>query len=328
MTVPTLAFFNNKGGVGKTSLVYHMAWMYADLGYTVVAVDLDPQANLTAAFLGEDHVEALSEVGPAPRTIYDAISPLMRGGGEIQPLVTHQLTPNLHVIAGNLALSSYEGDLSRDWLLCLEGNEQALRATTAPWRAVSQTSEETAADVVLIDLAPNLGAINRAALLACDHVVIPVGADQVSLHGLANLGAALRSWRAGWKERVDKNPVPTVPLPAGTMTPAGYVILQHVARLDRPSTADARWMAQLPQTYASAILDRTTSAHHPDHDPSCLGIVKRYGSLMPLSQEAHKPIFHLKASDGAIGSHAKAVLDARRDFEALARRIAAASWRP
>ena len=55
-------------------------------------------------------------------------------------------------------------------------------------------------------------------------------------------------------------------------------------------------------------------------------MVKRYGSLMPLSQEARKPIFRLKASDGAVGSHAKAALDARRDFETLAGRIAAASW--
>jgi len=53
----TLAFFNNKGGVGKTSLVYHLAWMFADLGKTVLAVDLDPQANLTAMFLDEDRLE-------------------------------------------------------------------------------------------------------------------------------------------------------------------------------------------------------------------------------------------------------------------------------
>jgi hypothetical protein len=58
-----------------------------------------------------------------------------------------------------------------------------------------------------------------------------------------------------------------------------------------------------------------------------LGTIKRYGSLMPLSQEARKPIFRLKASDGAVGSHAKAALDARRDFETLARKIADASWR-
>jgi len=47
----TLAFFNNKGDVGKTSLVYHLAWMYSGLGLNVIAADLDPQANLTNIFL-------------------------------------------------------------------------------------------------------------------------------------------------------------------------------------------------------------------------------------------------------------------------------------
>ena len=43
----TIAFFNNKGGVGKTTLVYHLAMMFADRGLRVLAADFDPQANLT-----------------------------------------------------------------------------------------------------------------------------------------------------------------------------------------------------------------------------------------------------------------------------------------
>ena len=47
----SITFFNNKGGVGKTSLIYHLAWMFAERGIKVLAVDLDPQANLTSMFL-------------------------------------------------------------------------------------------------------------------------------------------------------------------------------------------------------------------------------------------------------------------------------------
>ncbi len=49
----TIAFFNNKGGVGKTTLVYHIAWMMMELGQKVLAADLDPQANLSSMFLDE-----------------------------------------------------------------------------------------------------------------------------------------------------------------------------------------------------------------------------------------------------------------------------------
>ena len=59
MTVPVIAFFNNKGGVGKTSLVYHVAWMLAEQGYRILTADLDPQGNLSAAFLDESRLEKL-----------------------------------------------------------------------------------------------------------------------------------------------------------------------------------------------------------------------------------------------------------------------------
>ena len=84
MTVPTIAFFNNKAGVGKTSLVYHVAWMLAERGHRVVAADLDPQANLSAAFLDEDCLEELwSDKRDLP-TIYGAVLPIKRGVGDIR----------------------------------------------------------------------------------------------------------------------------------------------------------------------------------------------------------------------------------------------------
>ena len=59
MTTPVLTFFNNKGGVGKTSLSYHLARMLSGIGHNVLVCDLDPQANLTAAFLDEDDLNRI-----------------------------------------------------------------------------------------------------------------------------------------------------------------------------------------------------------------------------------------------------------------------------
>ena len=55
-----VAFFNNRGGVGTTSLVYHLAWMFADQGRRVITADLDPQANLSGMFLTEETMEEMS----------------------------------------------------------------------------------------------------------------------------------------------------------------------------------------------------------------------------------------------------------------------------
>jgi chromosome partitioning protein len=57
-------------------------------------------------------------------------------------------------------------------------------------------------------------------------------------------------------------------------------------------------------------------------DPWCLALLKHYHSLMPMAQEARKPMFHLKVADGAIGSHFQAAQDAGRHFKQLALRIA------
>jgi chromosome partitioning protein len=82
MTTPVVTFFNNKGGVGKTTLVYHLAWMLRELGLSVVAVDLDPQANLTASFLDDDSVEKLWS-RPRRLSAYGALEPLFGGTGAL-----------------------------------------------------------------------------------------------------------------------------------------------------------------------------------------------------------------------------------------------------
>jgi cellulose biosynthesis protein BcsQ len=176
--------------------------------------------------------------------------------------------------------------------------------------------------VILVDLGPNLGAINRAALVAADYVVIPLGPDLFSLQGMQNLGPALHRWRAQWEERLEKNPVGGLDLPSGTIKPIGYVVLRHSVRLDRPVKAFERWMARIPQTYAGTVLRETPNPGATiDTDPNCIARLKDYRSLMPLAQEARKPVFFLKPADGVLGAHTYAVSEAYKDFKKVAVRI-------
>lgn len=63
------------------------------------------------------------------------------------------------------------------------------------------------------------------------------------------------------------------------------------------------------------------SDNPPQPDPECLARLKHYRSLVPMAQEARKPVFKLTAADGAIGNHSQAVAEARGHFQALARKI-------
>ena len=323
MSIPVIAFFNNKGGVGKTSMVYHVSYMLADREYRVIAADLDPQSNLTAAFLDEDRLEQVMPIDGHPMTVFGALEPLKRGVGDIADPHIEVIHENLGLIVGDMELSTFEDQLSEVWPKCLDRDERSFRVISAFWRILQRAAESHEADVILIDLGPNLGAINRAALIASDFVVIPLGPDLFSLQGLRNLGPALRRWREGWQERLAKNPVHDLRLPHGAIQPLGYVVLRHSIRLDRPVKAFERWIARIPSTYLEAVLDKPAETSATiDDDPQCIAKLRDYRSLMPLAQEARKPMFFLKPADGALGAHTYAVSDAYKDFRALSEKIA------
>lgn len=317
----SIAFFNNKGGVGKTSLVYHTAWMFAELGYRVLAVDLDPQSNLSIMALDEERLEALWPDDDHPQTLHGAIAPLFGGTGDIRPGHIEAMAGNLGLLVGDLALSRIEDDLSTEWPRCLEGRERAFRVTTAFWRVIREAAQRHAADLVLIDVGPNLGAINRAALVASSHVVVPVAPDLFSLQGLKNLGPTLRQWRQTWQQALPKASATLGEMPRGQMAPVGYVLMQHAERLGRPTKAYAKWQARLPGAYQEAVLGQAAELFEST-DANQIHRIKHYRSLMPMAMEARKPMFALTSADGAIGAHQTNVQQCRADFEALAQEIA------
>ncbi len=326
MPVPVLTFFNNKGGVGKTSLVYHLAWMLSDLGYRVLACDFDPQANLTSMFINEERLEVLWPDDGPRKTIYSAVQPLLDGTGDIDKPHLERISQTLNLIVGDLTLSATEDELSSQWPACLDRSPRGFRVISALWRILQKAAEDNQTEIVLVDVGPNLGALNRAVLVATDYIIVPLGADLFSLQGLRNLGPTLEVWRTGWKDRHDRNPIPDLPIPSGSIQPIGYVVQQHSVRLGRPVKAYDKWVNRMPSEYARNLLgdNKGPFAETPEKDKAhALAIVKHYRSLVPMAQEARKPIFHLASADGAIGSHAAAANAARQDFKELAEKIMA-----
>ncbi|WP_328899472.1 AAA family ATPase [Streptomyces sp. NBC_00441] len=340
MTRTSIALFNNKGGVGKTTFTYHLAHMFRRMGLTVLAVDLDPQANLTSMCLDETEIEELwdnqSELiaqGAAwsaipgtgrvrsGQTIADAVRPILEGTGDIASIEPAELQPGLWLLAGSLDLSRFEDKLSNEWFKTFAGDIAAIRTTTAFHRVVERAAAGVEADIVLIDVGPNLGAINRSALIAADTVLMPLAADLFSLKGLSNLGPTLRDWRRNWQQLV----LPQVPAgfsaPRADMRPLGYVIMQPEMRLDRPVKAYVRWLQRIPWVYAAAVLDEEDPERGDDRHR--IATLRNYRSLMPLAHDARKPMFDLKAADGALGSTQKYVQTCYREFRGLAEGVLA-----
>jgi chromosome partitioning protein len=271
MSVPVLSFFNNKGGVGKTTLVYHLAWMFAELGKKVVAIDLDPQANLTSGFLNESELEKLwIDSSDDATTVFRAVEPLMEVGDLREP-VLQSFSRNLHLIPGDVGLAGFEETLSEAWPQSMGDKSlyRPYRILSAFWQVGQLAASRVNADLVIADVGPNLGAINRSVLIGTDFIVIPLGADLYSLQGLKNLGPSLRSWRKLWKRRLSNWEEATFELPSGLMKPLGYVVQQHSVRLSRPVKAYDRWVRRMPDVYAEAVLQKPGKSLTTNKDPNC-----------------------------------------------------------
>ena len=331
MNAPVLTFFNNKGGVGKTSLIYHLAWMFSRLNKRTLIADIDPQANLTAAFLDDEIINDLWNNAFGANTIYQCVKPLA-GIGDILKPVLYPVSDNLFLLPGDVALSGFEDQLSNEWPKSMDTRNlyRPLRILSAFWQVLQNAAENMQAEIILVDIGPNLGAINRSVLIATDYVVIPMGADLFSLQGLKNLGPTLQDWKKAWEKRLnnwsdseDKRDPPELKLPEGKMQPIGYLCQQYGVRLSRPVRSYDRWVQKIPAVYRESVLNENAITNiKQEDDPYCLAIIKHYRSLVPIAQEHRKPIFDLTVADGAIGSHANAVENAREDFEKLTITIA------
>jgi chromosome partitioning protein len=320
--VERLVFFNNKGGVGKTTLVYHMAYMYAEMGKRVLVADFDPQANLTAMFLPQSRIEEIFFERSEPITVTHAMQPVIEGEG-FKGVHTEQINENIQLIVGNLALSAYEDNISSAWTKCLDGDVYAFKVTSLFDKILTEATKNCYPNIILIDIGPNLGAINRAVLIASDNIILPVGSDLFSLQGIQNLGETLTKWSKQWKERQHKSNNDTVVLPTRQMKVVGYVVMQHHAKDSRPVKAYLKWSNRIPETYRKYVLKENNPSDQiaVEDDIYCLGMLRHYHSLMPLSMEARKPIFLLKPADGAIGAHYQAVQKIYEEFSIVAKYI-------
>ncbi|TLV02233.1 ParA family protein [Dyadobacter luticola] len=318
----TIAFFNNKGGVGKTTLVYHFTYMLSELGFRCLAVDLDPQTNLTSMFLSDERLQEIYDTESSRPTILESIKPLNRGIGDITPAHIEQIKGNIGLLAGDLELSLFEDKLSSGWGQCLNRDEAAFRVVSSFFRVIKEASERWQADFNIIDIGPNFGAINRATLIAADYVIVPMAADLFSLQGLKNLGNRLGTWQEEWKDRTSRNPEPSLILPSGLISPLGYVVMQHGIKESRPVKSYLNWANRIPNVFREFVLKNTDETNLTVNDDEyCLALLKHYHSLIPMAMEARKPIFLLKPSDGAIGAHLGAVKNSYNDFYTFTQKI-------
>ncbi|MGW4059101.1 ParA family protein [Amycolatopsis sp. NPDC004747] len=303
-----VSFFNHKGGVGKTTLVYNVGLALASHGHRVLFVDLDPQANLTSAALAEAPLEAFISGG---RTVYDCLKPLIDRSGDVNPVDPVQIRKSAWILPGHIALSEFEEIAPTGWIEAVAGNPGGFRTSTAVFRLVTDTARRVNADFIMMDLGPNVGALNRTAILASTGFVIPLAPDLFSLTALSSVGKSAALWVSEWTAALGamqrrELELPFA-LPTGKPSPLGYISQQFSVYREEPAAAYKRWIGQIPEKYQRGVIEPLDKAGVViPEGPASIGEIKNLSSLVPIAQRTNKAIFELSGVEARGAQHTRA----------------------
>lgn len=317
----SVAIFNNKGGVGKTTLLCHLASSLAvHHSRSVLVIDADPQCNATQHMFSDDAIEAI--YGGSAFTVQTIVKPLSEGRGfakQIVPRMSERF--RVHVVPGDPALSLSEDLLANDWIQGIGGDVRGLR-TTLLFKKVLEKCLDF--DFVFFDVGPTLGAINRAVLIGSDYFIVPMSIDIFSLRAIDNISVQLNKWRSRFERAISdltKDEIASLEVgdPNWRLEFLGYLSQQYkmktVRGQRRAVNAYEKIMKQVPERIQERLID--DMGGEGVAEAMELGAIPLLHSLIPMAQSARAPIFDLRAADGVRGAHFARV----KEFDVLIREI-------
>lgn len=323
----SIVFFNNKGGVGKTTLTCNVvSFLSKHMGKRVLLIDADPQCNATQAILSENQCEEMYINGNPlkKKTLFDYLAPIEAGDSRIfetiEPISSSENKYQIDLIPGHPKMSLVEDQLSSAWSELQAGTPSGYRVTNWCSQLFNQVQDKY--DLIVFDVGPSLGALNRTVILSSDNLITPLGCDIFSILGVQNI----TSWISAWKRQYDRaiaqvkedrpEIIQSYPLIHDTSKKfrfAGYSVQQYVTRSfksgKRPVKAYDRIMNQIPIVIEQNLLNlRPTSESKGQVN---LGDIPFLYSLVPLAQAERSPIHELNLNARLVGSQYQQVEDYR-----------------
>ncbi len=208
-----ICIFNNKGGVGKSTICWNLADALGRRGKKVLLIDFDPQCNLSIAMLGEDlFVGTLpTQNVPYGTTVRSFLQRFLQntGGEEIFLHKGPHTSGNVDLVAGDFWLNVYADSLNVGADL-LTGTGLSRYVALQKIVAAAETQKGQPFDFVIIDLPPSFGALVRAAFYSAHYYVVPCTSDNFSVYCVGLIGQMVPSfisdWEIGLKRFKDTNP--------------------------------------------------------------------------------------------------------------------------
>lgn len=212
-----ISVFNNKGGVGKSTLSFHLGKALGLIGKRVLFVDMDPQSNLTISAMREtelekiwqeedryiDNYEEMQKKYPdnfkkiinKTRSIHFLLMPTEDGINDLEYLPpAKEISENVYMIPGRLSIHKFENKISERWSGLYQSDNLSIRTITCIRKICEKYANTLDIDYVLIDTSPSLGILNKTIISTVDGFIIPAQPDMFSLYGIRNIGNSLEMW--------------------------------------------------------------------------------------------------------------------------------------
>jgi len=352
-----MSIFNNKGGVGKSTLTYHLGCALAEKGKKVLLVDLDPQSNLSLYGLTEKELETvwseedefISDYQAAKSSLSDPefrrfhkkshsihylIKPIEDGESDESDISEPvKLLPNLDLIPGRLTLHLFENKLSKNWSEAFLGDPQAIRTVTAIRKKCEEYTEKYNYDVVLIDTSPSLSALNKVIISNSDSFLIPCAPDMFSDYGIRNIGNALRVWKKEFETMYSLlSDSKRKYFPKSFVKLIGYTVYNAKKRSDAQNElnialAHYNYAKKIPSTIQNFIPKDCLLGPSDDYFNNSVGdnaVIHGHGTLPTMAQKYRKPMWlvpdepNLEEEKGTIKGNAVRYYATRDGYHSLA----------
>ena len=297
-----ITFFNHKGGVGKTTLLYHLAWKFTEKGKKVLMVDADSQCNLSNLSLGEE--EFIKHYQKYPN---DNIKAGLAPAFESRPkLIEAVYCPNigqkanLYLLPGSFEVTEYETQLS----VAINFNTTFLTMANLPgsfYKLIYECASKYKVDYVFIDLNPGLSSINQTLLFSSNYFILPCGVDYFSKQAIKSLSNVLPNW-ANWSVKAKSHFKDSVyPLPIYQTKFLGYTVNNFNVKSNKPAKAVQEMIDDLDDEIMNVLLPKLRASNIATdvniEDNYLLANIKSFNTLQQISHRVSKPVFNLTSND-------------------------------
>jgi len=296
MKAKKIAVFNHKGGVSKTTSVFHIGWKLSQLGKKVLLIDADSQCNLTLFALGEEKFQNHYQNKPNDN-IKSALIPAFKSQTSlIKPVECVEIKENLYLMPGHLDLGKYEIDMG----VAIKNVFPMFQNLPGSFSYLfEKTAKKYNVDYVLIDMNPSISAINQALLINSDYFIVPTSPDYFSVMAINSLSEILPSWELWAKSVRDIFKDVVYPLPFETPKFLGYTVNDFSIRKGLPSKSFNIMIENIEKTVISTLIPAFKNVEMllPQYliQNYKIGMISDFGSIGANSMKYGVPVFDLTA---------------------------------